>query len=112
MPRMGAKWRKSRSSQPHFTRAGGQDDVSLDKLPQIIHIGLIIINTVSIGIITSRPLYGGGSGVCIYSDDVYIAFVICCSPLGVFGTHRPGAGARAHRGTKLGGDTSKYFKKT
>ena len=32
---MGAKWRKSRSSQPHFTRAGGQDDVSLDKLPQM-----------------------------------------------------------------------------
>ena len=29
------KWRKSRSSQPHFTRAGGSDDVSLNKLPQI-----------------------------------------------------------------------------
>ena len=32
---MGAKWRRSHSSQPHFTRAGGQDDGSLDKLPQI-----------------------------------------------------------------------------
>ena len=30
---MGAKWRKSRSSQPHFTRAGGQDDVSSEQTP-------------------------------------------------------------------------------
>ena len=27
------KWRKSRSSQSHFTRAGGQDDVSLEQTP-------------------------------------------------------------------------------
>ena len=28
-----AKWRKSRSSQPHFTRAGGQDDVNSEQTP-------------------------------------------------------------------------------
>ena len=39
--------------------------------------------------IVSRPLYGGGSGVCVYF--VYVlrvhSFVICWPPLGVFGTH-------------------------
>ena len=29
----GPKWNKRRSSQPHFTRAGGQDDVSLEQTP-------------------------------------------------------------------------------
>ena len=33
--RIHAKCSKSRSSQPHFACAGGKDDVSLDKLPQI-----------------------------------------------------------------------------
>ena len=47
---MGAKCRRSRSSQPYFTRAGGQDDGSLDKLPQII-IMIIIIMCVDIGIV-------------------------------------------------------------
>ena len=33
-----ARWRKGLNSQPHFTRAGGLDDVSLDKLLQTIEI--------------------------------------------------------------------------
>ena len=35
---------------------------------------------------TSRPLYGGGSGVCLYFVYEY-SFVICWSPLDVFGPH-------------------------
>ena len=31
--RIPPKWSKRRSSQPHFTRSGGQDDVSLEQTP-------------------------------------------------------------------------------
>ena len=35
-PAIRPKWDLARSSQPPFTRAGGQDDVTSNKLPQII----------------------------------------------------------------------------
>ena len=45
------------------------------------------MNMVIVIIVTSRPLYGGGSGVCTYFVYVYIGFLLCWSPLDVFGTH-------------------------
>ena len=48
------KWCKGRSSQPHFTRAGGRDDVSLDKLLQSNNINdlssINVIDTCNINV--------------------------------------------------------------
>ena len=50
----------------------------------IIIISIIMVAITMIN--TSWPLYGGGSGLHIFRLYVY-SFVICCSPLGVFGGH-------------------------
>ena len=48
--------------------------MSLDKLPQITIISRTVISmfTITIINITSRPLYGGGSVVCVYFVYLYI----------------------------------------
>ena len=47
--------------------------MSLDKLLQIV---IIMSNMIIIIIITSRPLYGGGSGVCVHFVYVYIGLYL------------------------------------
>ena len=38
-------------------------------------------------IFTSQPLYGDGSGVCVYFFLCVYSFLMCWFPLGVFGAH-------------------------
>ena len=40
----------------------------------------------TVNICTSQPLYGGGSGVCVFFVCVY-SFLLCWSPLDVVGAH-------------------------
>ena len=63
---------------------GGLGGIPYGYIP-ILHTRYwILILSILLIINTSRPLYGGGSGVCVYFA---YSFVICWSHLIVFGAH-------------------------